>query len=108
MGLLSMVFGGVESALSGIADQFKAVQEQGIDPLKAIVQEVQGGAWKGEGADAFVQELESLAIPGIGQVGEAINFFGGCVRQSVNIIQQADQAVDSLVSSVLDDVFGFL
>lgn len=108
MQLLSMVFGGVESALSGIADQFKTVQEQGIDPLKAIVQEVQGGAWKGDGADAFVKELEALAIPGIGQVGESINFFGNCVRQSVDIIQQADQAINGLVSSVLDDVFGFL
>ena len=108
MGLLSMVFGGVESALSGISEQFSIVTEQGIDPLKGLVQEVQGGAWIGEGADAFVQELESLAIPGIGQVGNSINFFGDCVRKSVDVIQQADQAVDRLVGSVLDDVFAFL
>jgi hypothetical protein len=107
MGLLSLVFGGVEGIISEILEQFNNVQELAISPLKVIIEQVVGGVWVGEGADAFVKELESLAIPGIGQVGDSINQFGKNVTSSVDLIRAADEAVSGIISSVLDDAFSF-
>jgi len=107
MGLLSLVFGGVESILSEVTNQFNVVQEMATNPLKLIVQTVMGGEWVGDGADAFVKELENLAIPGTGQLGDTINTFGKNIGSSVNIIKEADDAVSSLINSTIGEVFDF-
>ena len=36
--------------------------------MRAMVQAVTGGIWVGNGANAFVEEVSSLMIPGVGQV----------------------------------------
>lgn len=107
MGLLSLVFGGVEGILSEVTNQFNIVEEMATAPLKLIVQTVTGGEWVGEGADAFVKELESLAIPGTGRLGDTINQFGNNISSSVNIIKEADEAVNSLIKSTIGEIFDF-
>lgn len=107
MGLFSAVFGGIGDALSDLTEQFSVVQDLAIAPVKAIVQQVVDGMWVGDGADAFVQELSSLAIPGIGQVGENITTFSTCITKSRDIVQQADEATSGLVKSTVGEVFDF-
>ncbi len=47
----------VESVMGQLMQQFNVVQEQAMSPMKAMVDQVVGGVWVGDGADAFVEEV---------------------------------------------------
>jgi len=97
----------VEQVLSQLTQAFNVVQEQAMAPVRAIVAEVVGGAWKGDGADAFVNELSSLAIPSIGKIGDAITTANSNLTFARETIDQADQKLQQLVQSRLFDTFKF-
>lgn len=97
----------VENVLSQLTKLLNGVQEQAFAPLKAIVGQVTGGVWIGKGADAFVDELSSLMIPGVGRVIEHISKTSSNIQTAKEIIQRADEEVDRLVQSRLSDGFKF-
>jgi uncharacterized protein YukE len=105
--LIRMVHPIVEQVLQQLVQQFTVVQEQALAPVREIVAEVTGGVWKGDGAVAFVNELNSLAIPGIGRVGEAITTANKNLQFARETIDAADQQMQSLVQSRLFDAMKF-
>jgi hypothetical protein len=105
--LLRLARAVLENVLSQMTQQFNTVHEQALNPLKAIVQAVTGGVWIGKGADAFVDELSSLSIPGVGQVADQINTMRTNIITARDIIERADEEVDRLVRSRLFDAFEF-
>jgi len=99
----------VQSVQQQFTQQLNVVSEQVMNPLQGIVQTVTGGAWQGVGADAFVQEVSSLAIPGVGVVGDQIRAFQGNLQKASEIMIQADQQAQSAVQNlgdVFDKIFG--
>jgi hypothetical protein len=66
------------------------------------VQAVVGGIWVGDGANRFVDEVSSLMIPGIGQVGEQITTMRKNIEHAVNVIDNADEQVNTKVNSLAD------
>ena len=62
----------VEGIMSQLMQQFNVVQEQALAPMRLMVQQVMGGIWVGDGANAFVDEVSSLMIPGVGRVADNI------------------------------------
>ena len=78
---------------------------QAMQPMRMMVQQVMGGIWIGEGANAFVDEVSSLMIPGVGQVMDQINTTTRNINRAVEVIDEADKKVQSMVGS-LNDVFG--
>lgn len=96
------IFGG---ALSGLMQQFNVIQEQALNPLKAIQDKLET-VWRGQSANSFNEALSSIAIPGIGEVGTQITTLSTNLRRAEEIMDQADEAVDRLVKSKLDDLFG--
>lgn len=96
-----------ESVLSQLAQQFNVVQEMALAPMRLMIQQVVGGIWIGDGADAFVEEVSSLMIPGVGRVADDITVFSNNLRSARDVIEQADETVDQLVKSRLMDVFDF-
>jgi len=105
--LLRLARAVLDGVLSQMFQQFNTVTEQAINPLKAIVQSVMGGVWIGKGADAFVEELSSLAIPGVGQVADHIHTLHHNIITARDIIERADEEVSRLVHSRLFDAFEF-
>jgi hypothetical protein len=97
----------LESALSQLMQQFNVVEEQALTPMRAMVQSVVGGIWIGQGANAFVDEVSSLMIPGVGEVGENITTMHNNLTSARDIIDRADEEVDRLVQSRLFDAFEF-
>ncbi len=95
----------VESVLGQLMQQFNAVQEQALSPMNAMVEQVVGGVWVGDGADAFVEEVSSLMIPGVGQVADHIMTLNNNIKFAVDCIDRADEQVNSAVNS-LADLFG--
>jgi uncharacterized protein YukE len=105
--LLRLARAVLEGILSQLNQQLNIVQEQAFNPLKAIVQAVMGGVWIGRGADAFVEEVSNLAIPGVSQVADHITTMRNNLSNARDIIERADEEVDRLVQSRLFDAFEF-
>jgi len=97
----------VEGVLSQLTQQLNVVQELAMAPMRAMVQQVLGGVWRGEGANAFVQEVSNLMIPGVGRVTETITGLNANLRFAQSVMDRADEEVDRLVKSKIFDAFQF-
>jgi len=95
----------VQSVLSQLTQQLNVIQEQAMAPMRQMIQAVMGGIWVGDGANAFVDEVSSLMIPGVGRVADNITMIHKNVQHAADVIQQADQQVNSKING-LADVFG--
>ncbi|MBX3010467.1 MAG: hypothetical protein KF832_03130 [Caldilineaceae bacterium] len=95
----------VQTALSQLTQQFNVVQQQAHRPMQMMIQQVTNGVWVGRGADAFVQEVSSLAMPKVDQIGQRITRTQKNIQFACDCIDKADQQVRTKVSA-LSDTFG--
>lgn len=95
----------VQNVMSQLMQQFNVVEEQAAAPMKAMVQQVSDGLWIGKGADAFVEEVSSIMMPGVGKIGSGINVFSKNIQNAIDVMDAADSQVSGFVNS-LGDLFG--
>ena len=95
----------VQNVLSQLTQQFNIVQEQAYSPMQAMVQQVTDGVWVGKGADAFVEEVSGLMMPGVGKIGDGINVFSKNITNAMDVMDRADDQVSGMVNA-LGDIFG--
>ncbi|MCB9420419.1 MAG: WXG100 family type VII secretion target [Ardenticatenaceae bacterium] len=95
----------VQNVLSQLMQQFNIVQEQAYKPMQMMVQQVTNGVWVGKGADAFVEEVSSLMMPGVGKIGDGINKFSKNIQNAMDVMDRADEQVSGIINS-LGDLFG--
>jgi uncharacterized protein YukE len=95
----------VANVTSQLNQQFNVVEQAALAPLRAIVGQVTGGVWKGDGANKFVDEVSRMMIPGVGRVGTQIKTLNSNLQRAVAVMDQADAQVTSLAKG-LGDVFG--
>lgn len=95
----------VQNVLGQLTQQFNVVQEQAFSPMQAMVQQVTDGVWVGKGADAFVEEVSSIMMPGVGKIGDGINVFSKNIQNAIDVMDTADEQVSGFVNS-LGDIFG--
>lgn len=95
----------VANVASQLNQQFNVVEQAALAPLRAIVGQVTGGVWKGDGANKFVEEVSRMMIPGVGRVGTQIKTLNGNLQRAVTVMDQADAQATSLAKG-LGDVFG--
>jgi uncharacterized protein YukE len=95
----------VQGILSQLMQQLNVVQEQALAPMRQMIQAVTGGVWVGDGANAFVEEVSSLMIPGVGRVADNIQMVHKNIQHAADVINQADQQVNGKIGG-LADVFG--
>ncbi|MFV9504537.1 MAG: hypothetical protein AB4911_08210 [Oscillochloridaceae bacterium umkhey_bin13] len=105
--LLKLARAALESVLSQMNGQLQIVNEQALNPARQMIQAVVGGIWRGNGADAFVNELSSLMIPGVGRVAEQITQMNNDIVHAREVIERADESIERLVRSRLYDAFEF-
>ena len=105
--LMRMVRHMVEQVISQLAQQLNIVQESALNPMRAMVQAVTGGIWVGQGANAFVEEVSNLMIPGVGRVGEHISHMSANTQAAREVIERGDEQVSQLISGRLADQFKF-
>ncbi len=97
----------VGNVLSQLTQQINVVQEMVRRPLDAMIQQVVGGIWIGRGADAFVQEIRSVMIPGVTGILGGLGTFSRNIKFAQDRIERADKDVSRLVKSRIFDAFGF-
>lgn len=95
----------LEGVLGQLTQQLNIVQDQALNPMKQMVQAVTDGIWVGEGANAFVEEVSSIGIPGVGQVMENINFMSSGIQFAMDVMDRADEDVNNKANAIAD-VFG--
>lgn len=92
----------VANVLSQLTQQLNIVQNQAMQPMRMMIQQVTGGVWVGDGANAFVQEVSSLMIPGVGKVGENITIMQRNLNRAIEVMDRADQQVNNMVRGLAD------
>lgn len=92
----------VANVLSQLTQQLNIVQNQALQPMRTMIQQVTGGVWVGDGANAFVQEVSSLMIPGVGKVGENITTMQRNLNRAIEVMDRADQQVNNMVRGLAD------
>ncbi len=97
----------VDGILSQLTQQLNIVQELAMAPMRLMIQQVTGGIWRGNGANAFVQEVSSLMIPGVGKVAQTITGLSTNLKFAQSVIDRADEEVNKLVKSKITDTFKF-
>lgn len=92
----------VASVQSQLMQQLNIVEEQAHNPMRQMIQQVIGGVWVGEGANAFVNEVSALAIPHVINVRQNIHMTNTNLQRATDIIDRADEQVTTLANSVGD------
>lgn len=94
----------VAGVTAQLTQQMNIVQQQALAPMNAIIQEVTGGVWVGQGADAFVQDIRTIYVPKTSNIFDAIGKVIKDLNNAVDVIDKADQQVQQKVQA-LDDLF---
>jgi len=95
----------VQNVLSQLLKQFNIVREQAYDPMQSMIQQVTDGVWIGKGADAFVEDVSSIMMPGVGKIGDGITLFSKNIDNAIATMDAADEQVTGIVGA-LGDIFG--
>jgi WXG100 family type VII secretion target len=80
---------------SGWRKQEEATK-QTIGKLKSVVEQLKGGDWIGEGADAFYQEMEGLVMPGLTRLEQAMAEASSVTNEISQIYREAEDNVSTL------------
>ncbi|MEW5987098.1 MAG: hypothetical protein AB1791_10730 [Chloroflexota bacterium] len=100
--LLSFARSVVQSVISQVTQQMNVVQEQAYDQVKAMVAQTVGGAWRGQGADAFVNEINTVMLPQIVQSITSITAINSSIQFASEVIDRADEQVSAAVNTLAD------
>jgi hypothetical protein len=96
----------LESVLQQLMQQFNVIQEQALAPIKQIIA-TSVEPWKGEGADAFREELTNLLSPQITRIGTGITNYHSNLNKARDLIDRADSTARNLVNSKLRSIAKF-
>ena len=107
MSVFSCIIDEVQDVVSQVTQQSNQVEEM-VGGIRNGMQPIMGGAWTGQGARAFIEEVQSRLIPEVMQLIASIGGFGGNITGAMGLIQEADNQVFGVVgqiSDVFDSIF---
>lgn len=70
--------------------------QQLMQAVKGLVDQLQGGAWIGVGAEAFFQEMEELVMPGMDRLKNTLADAGSASKRISDALKQAEDECGSL------------
>lgn len=105
--LLRMARAVLDNVLRGLTEQLNIIEERVMAQIKLSIQEVVGGIWKGQGADAFVEALTNIFVPYVNTMQEQISTTQNNLVLARDAIDRADEESARLVQSRLMDSFNF-
>lgn len=101
MSLFSCVMGDVQDVVRQVTQQANMVEDM-MGHVRSGMQPIMGGAWVGQGADSFIEEVETRLIPEVMALIASVMGFGGGINSAMGIIEQADNDVFNVVGGVTD------
>ncbi len=103
--ILKLVYSAVNGVMGMINKLLNQITQEITSPLRVMIRNVTGGIWKGDGAERFVNEMNSLVIPGLLSLVGINTSFLGALRKSTEIFQSADKMATSKANELVD-IFG--
>ena len=94
----------VASVKAGVTKQLQLVESAVNAPMNAMVQQVVNGAWKGHGADAFVNEVKNMAQPRALRIISIMNRFNVDLTKAGDVINNADKVVNQKVNDLAQEI----
>jgi hypothetical protein len=104
MSLFKWIQDAVDSIIGQIMQQVNLVQNLVTAPLRAMINAVLGGIWKGDGATRFVQEMTSSVIPSLTNLMSSQTGYANALKKAQEAMAQAVKQATSIASG-LNDVF---
>ena len=101
MSIFSCVMGDVADVVNQITQQANQIEDV-VGNIRGGMQPIEGGAWTGQGRDAFVEEVQTRLIPEIMALIASIAGFGGNLSFGMDLIDQADNDMFNVVNQVGD------
>lgn len=101
-GLFKWVEDLVSNVISQVLQQVNIIQEAVTSPLRALVNQVMAGMWKGEGANRFVQEMTSEVIPMLVNIMGFNTNFANAIKKSQDRMQQSVHQATSQAQTLFD------
>ena len=92
----------VRGIITMIKSQANIIQLIVTAPLRAMVNQVTGGIWKGDGATRFVNEMTSDVIPALVNIADVNMNFGSQIEKALERMDQAEQAAKNQVQPLYD------
>lgn len=92
----------VENIINIINQQIRLIQDVITQPLRQIVQQVVGGAWRGGGANRFVEEMTNEVIPQLVNIGNVNMSFGNTIRRAMDVMDRADRQATQQAQQLYD------
>ena len=104
-GIFKLMFDIVDGVVNQIFSQVKIIEEAVTSPLRAVVGQVMGGVWKGDGADRFAQEMTQEVIPSLVNIMNVNNSYSSAIKRSLDRMNQAEQQAAQAANTLME-VFG--
>lgn len=95
---------GIVDGIAGQILQQTGIVEDLMGNMRNMLQPVLNGAWTGNGADSFVEEVQSRLLPEIAALIASIGGFSINLNFATETIDQADDKAQSVVDG-LGDIF---
>lgn len=107
--MFSRIFKFARSIVSGIVNQImqqvNIVQEMVTSPLRALVNQVVGGMWIGDGANRFVDEMMNSIIPALVGIAGVNTRYADAIKKAGERMDQAERTATGHAQQLFD-VFG--
>jgi len=104
-GIFKLMFDVVDGVISQIMSQVRIIEEAVTSPLRAIVGQVMGGIWKGDGSVRFVQEMTEEVIPMLVNIMNVNQSYSSAIKRSIDRMAQAEQQAAQSAQTLME-VFG--
>lgn len=101
-GLFSFVSDMINGIVSQVLQQANIILDAVTSPLRAMVNSVMAGVWKGDGATRFVSEMTSEVIPMLVGIMSTNTNYANAIRKSHDRMNQAFQQAASQAQSLFD------
>ena len=100
------MFSFLEDAISGIISsilsQFNFIQDAVTAPLRALINQVLAGMWKGNGANKFVAEMTNQIIPMVASILTGTQNYANGIKKAQDHMMQGFQQASSIAQSLFD------
>ncbi len=101
-GLFSFVDDMVSGIISQILQQANVVQDAVTAPLRAMVNSVLAGAWKGDGANRFASEMTQEVLPMLVGIMTVNTNYANAIKKSHERMNQAFQQATTHAQTLID------
>ena len=100
--MFSFIQDAIDGIIGSIMNQFSFIQDLITTPLRALVNQVMQGVWKGNGADKFVAEMTNEVIPMIAGILTGTQNYAQSLKKSQEHMLQGFQQASSIANSLFD------